>query len=125
MYRYNQEKNPKLSSGERRNAKCLCWSMRCFQWLQFLKPNSLRVRLRQKLFYIQRCSHWLKFEEFLMVLEIRMRSSNCIFWNNVFVWVGLVFPPTVVMCCASQVKLLCYIRGKRGSCICYYILHIP
>jgi len=48
-----------------------------------------------------------------MVLEICMPSSNSVFCINVFVWVSLLFPPTVVACCASQVKLSCYVKGEE------------
>lgn len=51
-----------------------------------------------------------------------MPSSNSIFRINVFVWVGL-FPPMVVMCCASQVKLLGSIRGREERFL-YMLLHV-
>lgn len=57
-----------------------------------------------------------------MVLEFFMAFSNCIFWINVFVWVSLLFPPTVVMCCASQVKLLRCVRGEET--FLHMLLHI-
>lgn len=57
-----------------------------------------------------------------MVFDICMPSSSCIFWIHVFVWVDLLFPPAVVMCFASQVKLLSYVRRERRF-LCM-LLHI-